>query len=238
MATQLRSEQIKDIVPLSNWDGWNTADAMTYVSFASFSVAGDQTAKYSKGTKIKLTNGGTVKYLYVVSSSYSAGTGLTTVTTTGGSNYSLASGAITSPFYSYAINPQGFPVVHNFNAQAFDTGTIDNGSGGQPAIDKAFFRIVGGRVFISILLGTAYKVGTGAEIRGAFNSGVYAPVNTSYHSSYDRYGDCQLNNSSHKFMQIEGRNSTTYFTVFTVDGSTIPDNTALSSTHIRMDYQF
>lgn len=88
-------------------DGWiPTSATWTYASATTFTVSGDVTATFAKGTKIKLTQT-TVKYFYVVSSSYGAPN--TTVTVTGGSDYSLADAAITSPFYSYADTPQGFP---------------------------------------------------------------------------------------------------------------------------------
>jgi len=89
--------------------GWIAADAMTYVSATTFTVTGDQTAKYTKGTRIKCTNT-TVKYFVVVSSVYGAST---TVTVTGGSDYALADAAITSPYYSYS-NPPDFPGWFNW----------------------------------------------------------------------------------------------------------------------------
>jgi len=113
-------------------DGWLAADAMTYVSgsgggVATLTVAGDQTAKYTVGTKIKLTQT-TVKYFFVSADpTYSAGTDKTTVTIMAGSDYTLANAAITSPFYSYAANPQGFPTYFSgtANATGFSSKTAD-----------------------------------------------------------------------------------------------------------------
>jgi hypothetical protein len=87
--------------------GWiPNNDTWTYASATTFTIAGvDRTAMFPKGTKIKLTQG-TVKYFYVVGSSFSTNT---TITVTGGSTYTLANAAITSPYYSYASTPQGFP---------------------------------------------------------------------------------------------------------------------------------
>lgn len=89
------------------FDGWiPSGETWTYASATTFTVAGvDVTAKYPKGTKIKLTQT-TAKYFYVVGTAFSTNT---TVTVTGGSDYSLANATITSPFYSYATTPQGFP---------------------------------------------------------------------------------------------------------------------------------
>jgi len=92
--------------------GWFAPnETWTYVSPTTFTVPGDQTAKYHKGTKIKLTQT-TEKYFYVIGSSYGAPN--TTVTVTGGSDYSLANAAITLPFFSYAETPQGFPGWFNW----------------------------------------------------------------------------------------------------------------------------
>lgn len=89
--------------------GWVASSGWTYASATTFTVSGDLTGVFTPGTKIKLTQT-TAKYFYVVSSSYSSPN--TTVTITGGSDYTLANAAITSPHYSYNNNPQGFP--HNF----------------------------------------------------------------------------------------------------------------------------
>ncbi len=100
------------IVNLVGNDGWIKAtDTWTYASATTFTIAGvDRTAMFPKGTKIKLTNS-TVKYFYVVGSAFSTNT---TITVTGGSTYSLANAAITSPYYSYASTPQGFPAFMSY----------------------------------------------------------------------------------------------------------------------------
>ena len=88
-------------------DGWTPDTATwTYASASTFTVATDVTAQFGKGTKLKLTQT-TAKYFYVTASSYGAPN--TTVTVTGGTDYTLANAAITLPRYSYADAPQGFP---------------------------------------------------------------------------------------------------------------------------------
>lgn len=91
----------------SSITGWITPpDTWTYASATTFTIAGvNRTAMFPKGTKIKLTQG-TVKYFYVVGSAFSTNT---TITVTGGSDYSLADATITSPYYSYVETPQSFP---------------------------------------------------------------------------------------------------------------------------------
>src|SRR3990170_4526164 len=93
-------------------DGWIADGATwTYVSATTFTVSGDVTAQFRKGTKLKLTQT-TAKYFYVIGSSYGAPN--TTVTITGGTDYTLANAAITLPYYSYQEAPQGFPDWFNW----------------------------------------------------------------------------------------------------------------------------
>jgi len=103
----------------TGWLGYG--GTWTYASATTFTVSGDQTVIFGAGTKIKLTQT-SAKYFYVVSSSYSANT---TVTIMGGSDYSLANAAITSPYFSYAATPQGFPDWLNYSV---------TWGGGSPAI--------------------------------------------------------------------------------------------------------
>lgn len=135
------------LYPANN--GWQAvSDSWTYASATTFSVSGDQTAKFTRGTKIKLTNS-TTKYFYVVSSSYSSPN--TTVTVSGESD--LVNSAITNPFFSNADCPEGFKrgqdwynflaknsamytktttsaELVRFDSEIFDTnGNYDNSSG-------------------------------------------------------------------------------------------------------------
>jgi hypothetical protein len=110
--TQTGAATITGALTLKSYDGWiNPTDTWTYASATTFTVSGDITATLPVGTKIKLTQT-TVKYFYVTGTSYSAPN--TTVTVTGGSDYSLANAAITSPAYSYDATPQGFPQWFNY----------------------------------------------------------------------------------------------------------------------------
>lgn len=101
-------------------DGWVSDTATwTFATAATFTVVGDETAKFQKGTRIKLTQT-TVKYFVVVGSSFAAGT--TTVTITGGDDYALASAAISDTYYSYAASPEGYPDWFDFSASVNPTG--------------------------------------------------------------------------------------------------------------------
>lgn len=84
-------------------DGWVAADeTLTYASATTFTCSATLAANLSTGDKIKLTQT-TVKYFYVT------GVSGTTVTVTGGTDYTLANAAITLPFYSKITSPTGFP---------------------------------------------------------------------------------------------------------------------------------
>lgn len=121
-------------------DGWiPRSETWTRLSNTTFRVSSNQTAIFTPGTKIKVTQTST-KYFYVVSSSYSSPN--TTVTITGGSDYSLTASP-TERWISYVANPQGFP--HWFNWTPTITGYSTPPSGGVYR-----FRINGRTVFCVI----------------------------------------------------------------------------------------
>jgi hypothetical protein len=95
---------------VSGTAGWVGAqETWTYSSVDGptgvFTAPGDLTGTYSPGMRIKLTQT-TVKYFIVTAVAFSSGT--TTITVYGGTDYTLANAAITSPFYSTAKVPAGF----------------------------------------------------------------------------------------------------------------------------------
>ncbi|HZW02867.1 MAG TPA: hypothetical protein VFF68_03000 [Anaerolineaceae bacterium] len=92
--------------------GWIALPPCTYVSATSFTLEGDWTAMLRFGAKWKGTNT-TLKFGYVLSSSYSSGTGLTTVNLVANASYALASAAISGAYVSYA-NPPDFPKALTF----------------------------------------------------------------------------------------------------------------------------
>jgi hypothetical protein len=89
---------------MRNWDGWqDAAETWTYASATTITVPSDATTKYAVGDKIKLTQSATVKYFYIVA------VAATTLTITGGSDYTLTNNTISSNFYSHQSSPLGFP---------------------------------------------------------------------------------------------------------------------------------
>lgn len=113
-ATKLPTQQsVKAYVDSNSGssDGWTeTGEILTYASASTFTVPGDQTAKYTKGTRLKF-NQTSVKYAVVIASSFSTNT---TVTIAVNTDYTIANSAITAPFYSYQLSPQGYPGWFNY----------------------------------------------------------------------------------------------------------------------------
>lgn len=88
--------------------GWKLIPAtLTYASATTVTSSVDLSGTLSKGDKIEFTQT-TAKYFYVVSV---VGT---TITLTGGSDYSVANAAITNPYYSKSASPYGFPTFFNW----------------------------------------------------------------------------------------------------------------------------
>lgn len=98
--------------------GWAPAnETWTYASATTITVPSGATSRYQKGDKIKLTQT-TVKYFYIV------GVADTTLTITGGSDYTLANAAITDNYYSKVENPQGFPDWFNWTPTFGGSGSM------------------------------------------------------------------------------------------------------------------
>lgn len=123
-------------------DGWTSATAVTWTyasgsggGAASFTIAGvDHTAIYQKGTYLRLKQGGSYKYFVVTSSSFSTDT---TVNIMAGSDYTLANAAITDNYYSYQVDPQGWPGWFNYVPTVTGYGT--------PTVTYAKFCVLGRR---------------------------------------------------------------------------------------------
>ena len=115
-------------------DGWISAGTWAYASATTITVPSGAALIYQKGDKLKLTQT-TVKYLYV------ADVADTVLTVTGGSDYSVANAAITSPYYSHADNPLGFPDLFNW------TPTLTGGASDLSGYTEAKFTIKGNTLF-------------------------------------------------------------------------------------------
>ena len=126
-------------------DGWTSpGETWTYVSASTFTVSGDKTTTYTKGTRLKWTQT-SVKYGVVINSSYSSGTGLTTVTIAVNTNYTISNAAISSNYYSYMSNPRGYPQYFSFTA----TITCPGGTAPTYSNNSCNFAVNGGTVTVT-----------------------------------------------------------------------------------------
>jgi len=99
----------------SQHDGWiSDPFTWTYASASSFTVDGNRTAIFIFGIRLKWVQSAAVKYGIVASSSYSAGTNLTTVNIIENSNFTVLNAAITNNYYSYLDLPFAFPGRFNY----------------------------------------------------------------------------------------------------------------------------
>jgi len=123
----------------SNDMSWQPANqTWTYASATTITVPSGAEAIYSIGDKIKLTQT-TDKYFYVVDVAD------TTLTVTGGSDYTVADEAITANYYSKQTSPVGFPDWFDFSpGRAVSGGTAPT----YTTTDENRFRIDGRTVTV------------------------------------------------------------------------------------------
>lgn len=144
-------------------NGWTPdTNVLTYASPTSFTVPGNQTTQYTKGTRIMFTNNSTTFYGVVLSSSYSSPN--TTVTLFATSDYSIANSAITNPYYSYQVNPQGYPNWFNY------TGETWNGFSTNPTGGTYRYSVIGNTITV--------QLGRGSGVSNATTMYATLPVNS------------------------------------------------------------
>jgi hypothetical protein len=161
--TQELTNKTITIPIIKSWDGWNSVvDSWSYASAVTITVPSGAATLYSKGDKLKLTQT-TVKYFYIVNVAD------TTLTITGGSDYTLANAAISSIYISHGGTPIGFPQYFNYTP-AWTNLTIGNAS------QVADFTMIGKTVYfrIDIVLGNSSSVGTNASFTFPVTSKSYS----------------------------------------------------------------
>jgi hypothetical protein len=164
-------------VNLPQGDGWSDAGVTwSYASASTFTITGDYTAVYTKGTKINWTQT-TVKYGVVLSSSYSAPN--TTVTIAVNTDYTIANAAISLNHYSRAATPAGFPSSFAFSP-TWTNVTVGNGT------QSAEYSVIGNTVKYKVSLIWAAAAATSA-ISGAVQITVPISVLSDY-VAYDPLG--------------------------------------------------
>jgi hypothetical protein len=215
-------------------DGWFACDeTWTYVSANSFTITGDVTGKYKKGDKLAWTQNGTVRYGNVYSASYSAGTGLTTITTHGGYNAAAndcdvldtATYPITANYYSKFENPQNFP-------GAFHWAATYTGFSADPTDGIFTFFVRGGWCYCEIR-----NPANGTSDSANFT--ISAPITASVSSDY--YGDYALitDNNIRGAGEIEIQANTASFILgkgYTPSGFTTSGNKRCNFANIKYRY--
>ena len=167
--------------------GWILdVNTWTYVSASSFTVAGNQTAIFTKGLRVKWLQ--TInKYGVVLSSVYASGTGLTTVNIAVNGDYTVTNAAISATAYSNLDEPRGWPGW--FNYAPFPSGVpSDYGFSVLPTIGNSLYNIRGRACFVThkenvngTSSSTAFAqalpvmaaMGADFAVAAAYNNGVY-----------------------------------------------------------------
>lgn len=219
-------------MPLSNpassvgVDGWvnDSPNAWTRTADTTFTVAGDRTAVFSKGTRIKVTDS-TTKYFVVTASSHSSGT--TTVTITGGTDYVLAANP-TARYFSYAASPQGYPTWFSYTPAL--TASSSNPTLGSGSSVAGRFSIIGTMVFVNgrITFGTS---GTAAG-SGTYRFGL--PITIGGSPPYEAGGNGFIYDSSASDtwstqpQAVAGNNYVTLAQTQTVTAAQVTHNTPIA----------
>jgi len=124
--------------------GWISSEdrPWSYASASSFTVGGNRTGAFTKGARLRWrqTN---LKYGVVASSSYSAGTNLTTVVIIVNTDYTVLNAAISENYYSYFSDPTGWPGWFNYTPTW-------GGFSAAPAAAIAKYNIVGNKCNVII----------------------------------------------------------------------------------------
>lgn len=120
-----------------------STDTWVYASANTFTIAGvDRTAQLGIGTKLKFTQT-TDKYAVVSAVTFSTNTTVTIIINT---SYTISNAAITSPFYSYADTPPGFPVYFAFTP-------VSNGFSSPPTGQLGSYSVTGRQISVNYLEG-------------------------------------------------------------------------------------
>jgi hypothetical protein len=99
-----------DAAQLQQTNAWvQDQNSPTFVSATTFTVSGNLTSTYQKGMAYKWTESSVQKYGVIASSSYSSGTGLTTVTFIITTDYSMAATPDANSAYYSIGRPLDFP---------------------------------------------------------------------------------------------------------------------------------
>jgi hypothetical protein len=131
-------------IPLSGWVD-QTAVTWTRTGNYTFTISGNVTAVYRKGTKVRYKDEGSYEYGIVISSTYGAPN--TTVTLATNSDYAMAAATITDNYYSHIENPESWPDWFNYTPTYSASGSMTFGT---VTTNYAKFRVSGKKVEVCI----------------------------------------------------------------------------------------
>lgn len=152
-------------------DGWNSAgETWTYASASTFTISGDKTSLYSVGDKIKFTQSAVVRYYYIVKISYSNPN--TTVTVGTYLSSTIDNLTISSPSYSKATSPSGFPGYFKYNM------TQSSGFSGTPTTEAMY--TIQGKLFTLFYYVTGTSNSSNFVMNLPFTIDVNPMTNTPY----------------------------------------------------------
>ena len=118
--------------------GWTVAPGTwTYASASRINTSVDMRTILGVGDKVKYTQTSNIKYGYIIAIT------ATYIDVTGGTDYTVASATITSPYYSHQESPLGFPQVFNYAINI----TVEAGSTSPTYYGKVgTFQLIGKRI--------------------------------------------------------------------------------------------
>lgn len=137
-------------------DGWIAAnESWTYNSVSGINgvinVPAGATNKYARGDRVRFKQGGGYKYFSVIA------VAATTLTITGGTDYTLVNAGITDNYYSKSELPVGFPNYFNYTPTLTWTAGV-NPAGAPTVLNR--FKISGSWVVLNVFQ-YGFTAGTG-----------------------------------------------------------------------------
>lgn len=151
-------------------NGWiEVNDTWAYASATTITVPTNATTRYNKGNKIRIKQGGSYKYFYIVS------VAATVLTVTGGTDYTVANSAISNIAYSKVESPLDFPTSFNYTATVSGSG----GSIGTYAETNSgvYFSVVGKKAIVTVTKTITNKGSWSGDLRVVLPFTATSPLN-------------------------------------------------------------
>lgn len=167
--------------PINGWVSDSNSWAYASADAPSFVASVNATGTMSVGMKVKLTQTSD-KYFFITGISVTGTTSFLSLY--GGTDYTLVNAAITSPYYSTAKAPLGFPMdPAKWTVSVTDTTSRSQGSPTQ----NTWYNLAS--ISISIPIGAwfvSYQLAVGVDRGGAGNVNVFSTLSTANNSESDK----------------------------------------------------